>query len=126
MPRRPVLYPAEYAHYKSLLFQKCCFGIGNIDDPYYREIFKDASCQVCTYSCRQKADVQASDIMLVNRNGQLGTFFKVNGEEYAVSAPGEFSVYNAVAASRISRIINVVDVFPFVPVIPITFNSFDG
>lgn len=84
---------AEYAHYKSLLFQKCCFGIGNIDDPYYREIFKDASCQVCTYSCRQKADVQASDIMLVNRNGQLGTFFKVNGEEYAVSAPGAFSVY---------------------------------
>lgn len=81
---------AEYAHYKSLLFQKCCFGIGNIDDPYYREIFKDASCQVCTYSCRQKADVQASDIMLVNRNGQLGTFFKVNGEEYAVSAPGRF------------------------------------
>ena len=94
---------AEYAHYKSLLFQKCCFGIGNIDDPYYREIFKDASCQVCTYSCRQKADVQASDIMLVNRNGQLGTFFKVNGEEYAVSAPGEFSVYNAVAAITVCR-----------------------
>lgn len=93
----------EYAHYKSLLFQKCCFGIGNIDDPYYREIFKDASCQVCTYSCRQKADVQASDIMLVNRNGQLGTFFKVNGEEYAVSAPGEFSVYNAVAAITVCR-----------------------
>lgn len=94
---------AEYAHYKSLLFQKCCFGIGNIDDPYYREIFKDASCQVCTYSCRQKADVQASDIMLVNRNGQLGTFFKVNGEEYAVSAPGKFSVYNAVAAITVCR-----------------------
>ena len=94
---------AEYAHYKSLLFQKCCFGIGNIDAPYYREIFKDASCQVCTYSCRQKADVQASDIMLVNRNGQLGTFFKVNGEEYAVSAPGEFSVYNAVAAITVCR-----------------------
>ena len=94
---------AEYAHYKSLLFQKCCFGIGNIDDPYYREIFKDASCQVCTYSCRQKADVQASDIMLVNRNGQLGTFFKVNGEEYAVSAPGAFSVYNAVAAITVCR-----------------------
>ena len=94
---------AEYAHYKSLLFQKCCFGIGNIDDPYYREIFKDASCQVTTYSCRQKADVQASDIMLVNRNGQLGTFFKVNGEEYAVSAPGAFSVYNAVAAITVCR-----------------------
>ena len=91
---------AEYAHYKSLLFQKCCFGIGNIDDPYYREIFKDASCQVCTYSCRQKADVH---IMLVNRNGQLGTFFKVNGEEYAVSAPGKFSVYNAVAAITVCR-----------------------
>lgn len=94
---------AEYAHYKSLLFQKCCFGIGNIDDSYYREIFKDASCQVCTYSCRQRADVQASDIMLVNRNGQLGTFFKVNGEEYAVSAPGAFSVYNAVAAITVCR-----------------------
>lgn len=94
---------AEYAHYKSLLFQKCCFGIGNIDDPYYREIFKDASCQVSTYSCRQKADIQASDMMLVNRNGQLGTFFKVNGEEYAVSAPGAFSVYNAVAAISVCR-----------------------
>ena len=41
--------------------------------------------------------------MLVNRNGQLGTFFKVNGEEYAVSAPGEFSVYNAVAAITVCR-----------------------
>ena len=58
--------------------------------PIIGKYLKDASCQVCTYSCRQKADVQASDIMLVNRNGQLGTFFKVNGEEYAVSAPGEF------------------------------------
>ncbi len=93
----------EYAYYKSLLFQKCRFGIGNIDDPYYREIFKDASCRISTYSCRQKADVQASDIMLVNRNGQLGTFFKVNGEEYAVSAPGAFSVYNAAAAISVCR-----------------------
>jgi len=93
----------EYAHYKSLLFQKCRFGIGNIDDPYYREIFKDASCRIGTYSCRQKADIQASDIMLVNRNGQLGTFFKVNGEEYAVSAPGAFSVYNAAAAISVCR-----------------------
>ena len=41
--------------------------------------------------------------MLVNRNGQLGTFFKVNGEEYAVSAPGKFSVYNAVAAITVCR-----------------------
>ncbi len=93
----------EYAYYKSMLFQKCRLGIGNIDDPYYREIFKDASCRISTYSCRQKADVQASDIMLVNRNGQLGTFFKVNGEEYAVSAPGAFSVYNAAAAISVCR-----------------------
>ena len=94
---------AEYAHYKSLLFQKCRFGIGNIDDPCCREIFQDASCQICTYGCRGKADFQASDVMLVNRSGQLGTFFKVNGEEYAVSAPGEFSVYNAAAAISVCR-----------------------
>ena len=93
----------EYAYYKSLLFQKCRMGIGNLDDPYYTEIFKNASCRICTYSCRQKADIQASDIMLVNRNGQLCTFFKVNGEEYAVSAPGAFSVYNAVAAISVCR-----------------------
>lgn len=94
---------AEYAACKSLLFQKCRWGFGNLDDLYYQEIFKDASCHTVSYSCRQKADVQASDMMLVNRNGKLGTFFKVNGEEYAVSAPGEFSVYNAVAAIAVCR-----------------------
>ena len=94
---------AEYAACKSLLFQKCRWGFGNLDDPYYLEIFKEASCHIVSYSCRQKADVQASDMMLVNRNGKLGTFFKVNGEEYAVSAPGEFSVYNAVAAVAVCR-----------------------
>ena len=31
---------AEYAHYKSLLFQKCCFGIGNIDDPIIGKYLK--------------------------------------------------------------------------------------
>lgn len=93
----------EYAACKSLLFQKCRMGFGNLDDACYAEIFKNAKCRICTYSCHQEADVRASDIMLVHRNSHLSTFFKVNGGEYAVSAPGDFSVYNAVASIAVCR-----------------------
>ena len=88
----------EYMACKCLLFQRCRMGIVNGDDPHAQKIFETAICPIQTYGCRQKADVRASDIMFVNRHGRLGTFFKVNGEEYEVSAPGYFSVYNAAAA----------------------------
>lgn len=88
----------EYAACKALLFDRCRMGIGNMDDSWYGRIFENASCEKRTFSCTRTADYRAEDIMLINRKGWLGTLFRVGDENYTVSIPGLFSVYNALAA----------------------------
>lgn len=88
----------EYAACKALLFQKCRIGIGNRDDQWYPRIFEHAACETKTFACETEADYRAEDTTLVNRDGWLGTLFRVGNEEYSVAVPGLFSVYNALAA----------------------------
>lgn len=88
----------EYAACKALLFKKCRLGIGNRDDSWYRRIFEQAACEKQTFSCEQEADYRASDVTLISREGWMGTMFRVGQEQYTVSVPGIFSVYNALAA----------------------------
>lgn len=93
----------EYAACKSMLFRKCRIGIGNLDDEWYPQIFENASCVKKTYGCTEAVDYRAENTTLVNQEGRLGTFFCVGGEEYAVSVPGMFSVYNALAAIAVCK-----------------------
>lgn len=98
----------EYADCKALLFQKCRVGIGNCDDPWYSHIFAAATCSRKTCSCRGEADYRAEDLMLLNRDGKLGTIFRVEQEEYMISVPGMFSVYNALSAIAAARTLGIV------------------
>ncbi len=88
----------EYAACKAELFRRCRIGIGNLDDRWYERIVGQGSCEKLTFSCLQESDYQASWVTLLNKNGRLGTLFMVGNEEYQVSVPGVFSVYNALAA----------------------------
>ena len=52
----------EYKYCKSLLFKQCKIGIGNVDDKWFEDIFKDATCKVETFGFSEKADIRATDV----------------------------------------------------------------
>lgn len=92
----------EYIEAKSLLFKKCHVGIINKDDENYREIIKNHTCQIKTFGIIKDSDYNANSIELINENGYIGTSFKLTGnlniEKISISIPGEFNVYNSLAA----------------------------
>ncbi len=91
----------DYIHCKSLLFKQCKHGIFNIDDEHYAAMVENCSCDIMTYSCHQPSDLKAEDIRYLREEGFLGMAFRTTGaieDEFKLSAPGEFSVYNAMAA----------------------------
>ena len=92
---------ADYVHCKSLLFRQCRHGIFNYDDEHYIDMVRDCTCDISTFSCHRPSDLQAVEIVYVREAGFLGMGFCTVGtieETFRVSAPGEFSVYNAMAA----------------------------
>lgn len=91
----------DYKRCKAMLFQQCELGIGNIDDPYYEDIFKDAGCKKETYGFSEKADFRADNTRLVSKPGYLGVAYHVSGKEnfdVEIDIPGTFSVYNSLTA----------------------------
>ena len=92
---------ADYIHCKSLLFRQCRHGIFNYDDDHYADMVRECTCDISTFSCHKPSDLQAKEIEYVREAGFLGMSFRTTGsieETFRVSAPGEFSVYNALAA----------------------------
>lgn len=103
---------AEYLACKRMLFSQCRKGFINIDDPHYREIILNHSCEITTYGIDNpvKADLSASKLELYREKGSLGVKFNVNGlMEFpaVVASPGKFSVYNALAAILVCHDFNV-------------------
>lgn len=91
----------DYKHCKSLLFRQCKLGIGNADDPYFSDIFREATCRVETFGMKQTADLYAGDIHLVSRPGYLGIAYQLGGKAnfpVEIDIPGRFSVYNSLTA----------------------------
>ncbi len=117
----------EYKQCKRQLFQKCKVGIGNIDDPYFEEIFRDTPCRRLTYGLRSSADIMAADPEKMILPDGLGVryrfmeravdFTKRPGmgiwDAYRESArvdlpmPGIFNVYNSLAALAVLRLYGV-------------------
>ncbi|MCI8409398.1 MAG: UDP-N-acetylmuramoyl-L-alanyl-D-glutamate--2,6-diaminopimelate ligase [Lachnospiraceae bacterium] len=109
----------EYMECKSILFRQCKCGIVNIDDPYYKKILQNHTCQVKTFSTisvkkpDMNIDLMASYIETINENGKLGMHFYVNGlinGDMRVYIPGKFSVYNALAAMLTCHLIGITDI----------------
>ena len=69
----------DYKRCKGLLFKQCRIGIANVDDPYFEDVFRGATCQIETFGFAQKADLRAADTKLVSRPGYLGVSYHVSG-----------------------------------------------
>ena len=70
----------DYKRCKAMLFQQCKLGIANIDDPYYADIFRGATCKVETFGFSPKADLRAENVNLVSKPGYLGVSYHVAGK----------------------------------------------
>ena len=96
----------DYKRCKAMLFRQCEVGIGNVDDPYFADIFRDASCRIETFGFSEKADLRAEDVRLVSRPGYLGVSYHVAGLmdfDVEIDIPGKFSVYNSLTAIAVCR-----------------------
>lgn len=96
----------DYKRCKGLLFKQCELGIANGDDPWFEDVFKEATCKVETFGFEEKNDLWAVDTRLVSRPGYLGVAYHVAGLmdfDVEIDVPGTFSVYNSLTAIAVCR-----------------------
>ena len=96
----------DYKRCKGLLFQQCRLGIANVDDKYFEDVFRNATCRVETFGFSENADLRAENVKLVSRPGYLGVAYHVSGlMDFGVEIdiPGKFSVYNSLTAIAVCR-----------------------
>ena len=98
----------SYARTKARLFTMCGQCAGNLDDPWYDVVMRDAPPPVYTFSTKTDAAVlTARDIRLTA--GEV-RFCALEGSRIVRTSspvPGEFSVYNALAALACARMMGV-------------------
>ena len=92
----------EYLQCKHLLFLQSKVGIGNVDDPWYGEIFDRTGCERITYGLG-RADFRAENIQKICDANYFGVRYQLNisGEAnmtVELPMPGDFNVYNSLAA----------------------------
>ena len=96
----------DYKYCKGLLFKQCKLGIANVDDKWFEDVFKGATCKTETFGFSEKADLRAVNVEHVSRPGYLGMKFDVKGLmdfDVEIDIPGEFSVYNSLTAIAVCR-----------------------
>ncbi len=98
-----------FEHYmacKAELFRQCRYGIFNADDPHYTDMVKTSRSINSTFGMDGQRDVSARDIKPWRAGNLLGVRFickTIAGEhEYSLRMPGEFNVYNALAAIAVA------------------------
>ncbi len=96
----------QYKECKKILFTQCKCGIGNIDDPYFEDMFSNTRCHLITYGFSEYADFRANDMKPVFEKGRIGTICNVTGNlemQVELSVPGIFGVCNALAVITSAR-----------------------
>ena len=96
----------DYKRCKGLLFQQCRLGLANVDDKYFEDVFRNATCRVETFGFSENADLRAENVKLVSRPGYLGVAYHVSGLmdfDVEIDIPGKFSVYNSLTAIAVCR-----------------------
>lgn len=91
----------EYIACKAKLFRQCKVGIINTDDARYEQVIQSHTCKIVTYGLRKGSDLSADRIEKFQRDNMLGVRFNTRGtitDSFELSMPGEFNVYNALAA----------------------------
>ncbi|MDY2618084.1 MAG: UDP-N-acetylmuramoyl-L-alanyl-D-glutamate--2,6-diaminopimelate ligase [Oscillospiraceae bacterium] len=101
---------ADYIRCKGLLFRRCKQGLANADADYLTEVMAGHTCALETFGLHDNADLYAADIHRVQRPGYLGVEYELNGLEHyhvRVDIPGDFTVYNSLAAIALCRHLGV-------------------
>ena len=98
----------DYLSCKAKLFKNCRHGIFNIDDEHVERMIDGCLCDVETYGVGDKnhADLWADNIHLFTKPGLLGVAYDLSGKldmKVEIDVPGEFSVYNSLAAIAVCR-----------------------
>jgi len=89
----------DYANAKAKLFKISKSALINTDDSYGSKIAESCSKGCISYGTKDGAMLLAKNIVL----GQNSVGFTVDGVEFNLNIPGEFSVYNALCAIGICR-----------------------
>lgn len=101
---------AEYIACKGLLFKRCKVGLANAEADYLEQVMKDHTCTLETYGMGEGADLRATNIQRIHEPGYLGVSYDLTGlENYSVRVdiPGDFTVYNSLAAIALCRHLGV-------------------
>lgn len=96
----------DYKRCKGILFTQCRLGIANVDDRWFEDVFRNATCRTETFGFSEKADLRATDVEHISRPGYLGVKYHVGGLmdfDVEIDIPGEFSVYNSLTAIAVCR-----------------------
>lgn len=93
----------EYAKAKSMLFKMCQKGIVNADDSWVDTICSGANCDIVKYGIHKKCDICAQNIKFNQRGVLFDVETPFGKENIRLDIPGEFSVYNALAAIGICQ-----------------------
>ena len=102
----------EYRSWKGQLFKRCDVGVVNIDDENTEALLEGHTCKLVTYGRSEQADYRASGYELLRTHDFLGVKFHVTGKDemdVKVNMPGEFSVYNALAALAVGKVLGLPD-----------------
>jgi UDP-N-acetylmuramoyl-L-alanyl-D-glutamate--2,6-diaminopimelate ligase len=102
----------EYRSWKGQLFRRCTVGVVNADDENTEALLEGHTCRLVTYGRSEKAQYRAGDYTLLRTHDFLGVAFHVSGADemdVRVNMPGEFSVYNALAALCVGKVLGVPD-----------------
>ena len=96
----------DYKRCKGILFTQCKLGIANVDDQWYKDVLKNATCQVETLGFSEEADLKATNVQHIAKQGCLGVAYHVTGLmdfDVEIDIPGNFSVYNSLTAIAVCR-----------------------
>ena len=96
----------DYKRCKGLLFKQCKTGIANIDDQWFGDVFREATCKTETFGFSANADLRAVQVEHISAPGYLGVKYHVTGLmdfDVEIDIPGEFSVYNSLTAIAVCR-----------------------
>lgn len=87
----------DYLKSKALLFQHCNIGILNKDDPHYKQLKEQSTCNIYTYGCGDDCDLSFENLKTIKEANHLGVQFKTKGlleDTFKMYMPGRFNVYN--------------------------------
>ncbi|KHD37124.1 UDP-N-acetylmuramoylalanyl-D-glutamate--2,6-diaminopimelate ligase [Clostridium acetobutylicum] len=88
----------NYKNEKIKLFKMCPVGVVNLDDNIAGEIMEKGTCEFFTYGVLTNADLTASDMVYKPNSVSFNVHYKGISSKVKVNVPGEFTVYNVLAA----------------------------